>query len=466
MSPSAQLTFERRTRTGGRIRLRGQVIATIRRLELRDLKLKPTGKSILDERAGMPLYWRQYAEHGDPERSARYRGEIQVLGQSGTRLQLRIRSSTRSGDMESDFRVSFHLRRADDAIEVRVAARLTVPAGRTWRVTPNPHHGEVTFCTFWPAGAFSPDGTAAKRFDSCLLKPKTGRSRRIPHNHLEGGDKDNLRLKPGDRFAWGVEDENPCLTLLDGGAVEAGLCAYMWDAHFGLRFCRGAEPVDLEGPFERSVSFQIAALSRRTAARWLRESRTRRVGANRDTPVYHGGLHTFQESFRGAALSNPDLWPWQSTVVEGRPDGICLARETTLGYGDPYSLRIDHGAAALSRWEATTLGPAFGEPAFTRGGCLRLTAMVRTDALAGTAWIAIRLHRTGRGSVHSPDDYEIFESPHLGQAPEGWVRLEIKTPPIQPAPDRVHLLLQFKGRGSVWFDNVELSRLPPASHPS
>ena len=92
--------------------------------------------------------------------------------------------------------------------------------------------------------------------------------------------------------------------------------------------------------------------------------------------------------------------------------------------------------------------------------------MVRKDALAGTAWIAIRLHRTGRGSVHSPDDYEIFESPHLGQAPDGWVRLEIVTPPIHPAPDRVHLLLHFKGRRSVWFDNVELTRLPKGSHPS
>ena len=440
------------------IRLSGAPVAVIRRLELRQFRPRAGGKSLLASRPGMPLFWRQYADHADPERSARFRGRIEIVGQTRTRLHLQVRSMTRTGSMHSDYRVSFLTGPDGRSLKIRVTARLTVPAGRTWRVTPNPSHGEVTFCTFWPHEVFCPDGSVPKRFQWCLLKPASGPPLRIPHHHLESSDKHNHPLKPGDRFAWGVEQVNPVLELLEGQSVEAGLCAYMWDAHFGLKLCRGAEPVELQGPFERSVSFQLTALPRSTAARWLATSRVRLLGAEGDWPVYHGGRHSFRRSFSHTA--DPTVWPWQTTIVGGPPPAVVFARDTAVGCGDHYSLRIDHSTKASSRWEATTLGPAYGEPAFTPGERLRLTAMVRTDTLFGTAWISLRWHRAGRGSVFSIHDYEQLDSFRLRRSQAGWRPLEIVTPPMQPAPDRVHLLLQFKGEGSVWFDEVELSRLP------
>jgi len=362
--------------------------------------------------------------------------------------------------MRSDYQVSFRTRQPTGQIEIRVIAKLTIPEGRTWQITPNPNHGEVTFCTLWPSGVFSPGGSLPKRYQWCLLKKKSGTTLRIPHHHLESRDKHNLRMRPGDRFCWITESQNPVLELLAGQDVEAGLCAYMWDAHFGLRFCHDQQPIDLVGPFQRSVSFLLKTVARKSAEKMLGSSRMRRLGSEADTPVYHGGRHRFGQTFRNTRRSNPTAWPWQTCIVSGKSETVSFCRDDAVGYADHTSLRITQHQQAHGRWEATTLGPAYGEPPFTNGGRLRLTAMIRTRGVTGTVWIAIRLHRRDRGSVYELDNYECFESRRIRRSEESWRPLEVVTPSIQPGPDRVHLLLQFKGRGSVWFDDVELSRLP------
>ena len=454
------LTFKPVTRTGGDVLLTGKRVAEIRNLQLQNLRMKTEADPILGHESGLPLYWRQYAGNEDPEKSARYHGGIDVLEQSTTRLRLHIRGTTKSGNVRSDFQVTFSTRSPAGAMEIRVTAKLTIPEGRTWQITPNPDHGEVTFCTLWPSGVFSPDGSKPKRYQWCLIKSKSGTSLRIPHHHLESRDKHNHRMMPGDRFYWITESQNPVFELLAGQNVEAGLCAYMWDAHFGLRLGHANQPIDLVGPFQQSVSFRLKTVPRTTAVRMQRSSRMRPLGAMADTPIYHDGRHSFDRSFRNTRRLISEVWPWQTCVVAGNPAKLSFFRDDTFGHGDHHSLRITQDEPAHGCWEATTLGPAYGEPPFPDGGRLKLTAMVRTKGVTGAVWIAIRLHRRDRGSVYELANYENFESPRIRRSEVSWQHLEVITPSIQPGPDRVHLLLQFKGRGSAWFDDVELIRLP------
>lgn len=460
MNEPPVLSFSPLRRNGGDILLAGKTIAEIRSLVLKNVKLRADAPPILGSRSGLPLYWRQYAGHQDPERSARYRGRIDIIEQSATRLRLQVRSATRSGDLRSDYRITFHRCNRRGSIEIRLRAQLIIPQGRTWRVTPNPDHGEVNFCTLWPSGVFCPDGSRPKRFQCCLLKRQSGPTLRIPHHHLESGDKHNHHMSPGDRFYWGVESHNPMLELLTGRNVEAGLCAYMWDAHFGLRLGQSGQPVDLVGPFRRSVSFRLRSVPRATVVNLLRSSRSQPLGSLGDTPVYHGGLHRFDQTFSNTRPANPAAWPWQTCVVAGNPGANSFVRDEAFGHDDCYSLRISHHQPAHGRWEATTLGPAFGEPPFRKGGRLKLTAMIRTRGVRGSVWVSIRLHRRDRTNVYDLANYDTFESRRIHRAEAAWCRLELITPPIDPAPDRVHLLLQFKGRGTVWFDEVELRRAP------
>lgn len=454
------LTFRPLKRDGGDVLLAGKAIAEIRNLWLKNVKLRLDGPSILGDQSGLPLYWRQYAGHQDPEKSARYRGRIDIMEQSEARLRLQVRSSTRSGDLCSHYSITFRQRNPGGSVEIRIRAQLMIPHGRTWRVTPNPDHGEVTFCTLWPAGVFRPDGSRPKRFQCCLLKRKSGPTLRIPHHHLESGDKHNLHMSPGDRFYWGVESHNPMFELLSGQNVEAGLCAYMWDAHFGLRLGLAGQSVDLLGPFRRSVSFRLRSSPRAVVANLLGSSRSLPLGSLGDTPVYHGGLHRFDQTFGDSRPVNPAAWPWQTCIVAGDPGANSFGRDKTFGHNDCCSLRIFHRQPAHGQWKATTLGPAFGETPFSSGVRLKLAARIRTRDVKGFVWISIRLHRPDGTSVYELSNYDSFESRRLRRAEAAWRKLELITPPMDPPPDRVHLLLQFEGRGTVWFDDVELGRIP------
>jgi len=130
-----------------------------------------------------------------------------------------------------------------------------------------------------------------------------------------------------------------------------------------------------------------------------------------------------------------------------------------VGHEDSFSVKVENRESAQSAWQATTLGPAFGEPSFRRGVRLRLKAMVRLRGSEGRASVVLRLHREGKGSVYTVSDYELYPSGELAGADQEWHELTLTTPRLIPAPDRVHVLLQLDGRGTAWFDEVELIRL-------
>ncbi len=457
MSSAPTFSFARTARDGGRIRLGGRRVAEVRRLALVDFFPVPGAPALVGRDVGVPLYWRQYANHQDPERSL---DSHLRLGEPETGpgwLRLRATGATRSSCAFSDYAVTF---RADarGRVTVEVSARLEIPPGPGWRVTPQPDHGELAFCTLWPAGVFSPTGRAPKRYQSCLVQ-RGARVEAIAHHHLESPDKQRLRLGPGDRFAWVTEDENPVITLGRGTRAEAGICAYMWDTHFGLRAGCGGKAVVLPPGTVRTADYSLGVLGRVEAGRLRRRAVLRSPGAAADTPVYTGSRHNFRATFRSTEIDRNTAWPWQQAVTRGNPRTVEFARDTRVGCGDRYSLRLRHRAAARSAWQATTLGPAFGEPAFRRGGKLRLTAKVRIRGVRGRMRIALRVHRAGRGSMFDVAGYEVFASAWLRSGDRDWDELHVETPRLAPAPDRVHLVLELDGTGRVWFDDVELKRL-------
>jgi hypothetical protein len=134
--------------------------------------------------------------------------------------------------------------------------------------------------------------------------------------------------------------------------------------------------------------------------------------------------------------------------------------DRTQGVDDDRSLRIDGVAPVVARWQATTLGPAYRHPPFPDGARYRLEAFVRTVLTAGSAGIALRLHRDGSPGLFDVAGYEVFHSIQEISGASAWTRLVLLTPPISPAPDRLHILLELRGTGTCWFDNVHLRTEP------
>jgi hypothetical protein len=413
--------------------------------------------SLVSEEVGVPLWWRQYGDHQDPERSAHDHRRLTVEKLTAHGLRLRVESATRSGSMTSAFEVEWGETPAG-GVTMSVDARLDVAAHATWEVTPHPDHGEVTFCTLWPAGVFSPAGQVPKRYQACFVA-RGAKVRRIEHHHLESRDKQHIRLKSGDRFAWGLEDWNPVLTIGAATEVEAGLCAYMWDAHFGLKICRDDVPVTLPSGTRLRAHYQLRVESRKVLLPLVQRARLLAPGRAADLPVWTGGRHSFRATFRSRNLDRNTTWPWTTQVLSGSVDDVAFARDCWVGVRDRYSLRIVLQAEAQAAWVATTLGPAFGEPPFVDGGRMQVQGMVRTDRLRGWARLRLRVHRQGRGSVYDVAGYETYTSDTLPGGEKGWMPLNVVTPPLSPRADRVHVLLEVQGEGTVWFDEVEFTRL-------
>ncbi len=450
-------SFQAEGPAGGKIFLRGECVAEIRDLRLANLRCAPGGRILVGESVPLPLYWQQYANHEDPERNAGSEPQLRLLAE-GEELKLLCEGNNRSRAMHSSCILGIREDPAAGRIAYDVDAELAIPEGAVWSVTPNPSHGEIGFCDLWPEGAFVTDRKARKFYSACIIQ-RAGRLTRLRHVHADTPARENIRLSAGDRFGWVLEDENPVVEILGTENISAGLCAYMWDAHFGLR-AAGSEGIELRGPRTFRARYRLFSFTRGEAEAWMSAAIDAEEPELATMPLIEEGTNGFSRSMADAPSDAWWSWPWTVERMGGDRDAVRFARDSRIGRADRHSLRIECGEGGAGRWSATALGPAFGGGELIDGSRYRLAGHVRIDSLRAVARLAIRLHREGAEGLFDPSSYEIFYSERAAD-PERWRRLEVVTPPINPPPDRLHLLLELTGSGCAWFDDVEWEQLPP-----
>ena len=453
------LAIERRGPADLIIRDDDEVIAEIAGPDLMNVRFRPGGIIHVLPEVPIPLHWRQYANHQDPERNASQHPRLErLIEEEGRRV---VATGTgHNGSQSIESRTMVELRRLTEPTryEVTVRTELHVKEGSRWHVTPNPHHGELEFFTLFPSGTFTPGDDRPKRYQACYLQ-QGETVWRIPHHHLESADKHNIPMGAHDRFLWLLEDENPCFELLSADPVLAGLCAYMWDGHLAYSVCSDGRPVDLPGGSRYVARYRLSAVGWDEGASLTGVARERPAPGIADIPLYTTGLNRFERSGETAAMDPAGSWPWEFEVASPAAHAQGVLDRTT-GVDDQRSLRISGQGSTLARWIATTIGPAFGEAEFCDHACFRLEAMVRTRSLSGNAMVAIRLHRSGAPGLFDPSSYEVFRAEKGASGDTDWERLTVSTPPISPPPDRIHILLEQEGSGSSWFDNVLLKECP------
>ena len=427
----------------------GQAIAEIRQLKLASARFRRDGRSLIGDVVPLPLYWMQYANHQDPERNAGTAALVALVSAKPDAVVLECTGTTGSGACRSTFVLSIRGDQRTGLYTYSIDAKLDVVSEQGWRVTPNPTQGEVEFVNLWPEGTFSPNPSDPKRYQACYLVTPSG-VERIPHHHLETSDKHNIVMNQGDRFLWLREDENPCLTILAESTVTAGLCAYMWDAHFGYKICAEGKEVLLPAGTHFEASCELTSLDENEAKPIVDRAEDRPAPDLAKIPLYVSGVNHFRRTLQDAGPDWRYIWPWE-------PEGDSVSTpvfDLGFGFDDTSCLRIDSRGAGKSCWKVTTLGPAFGGKPFIDGSQYRLSAIVKTSKLEGKAMIAMRLHRENQGSVFDIQDYDTFTSGLTLQGDADWGLLKVVSPPISPPPDRLHLLLIQEGSGTSWFDDV------------
>ncbi|MFC2085906.1 hypothetical protein ACFLRO_01695 [Bacteroidota bacterium] len=448
--------FEQRDQTGGVVFDGANPIAEIRELRLCNVVFRPQGRLIIGEDVRLPLYWEQYANHQDPERNAGSHGRLKYVSGSASRISLRIESASHSREVTSRYLLDVSHSEQDGSYVFDFRCRLDVSEGKQWHVSHNPSHGELEFCNLWPEGAFMPGKEEAKRYAACFVR-RENHTERISHHHLETSDKHNIGMDPGDRFMWLLEDENPVVEICSSEPVAAGLCAYMWDAHFAYRICKDGTEAELPSGSTYDAHFRLFSITREAGEKVVSVATARESPELETIPLYVAGLNSFSETLSGNEAA-PDLWPWEHEPEI--PDVIEYALDRNEGHSDDASVRIRALRPTTGRWLATTLGPAFGEAPFASGKRYRLSGFVKSRDLIGAARIGLRLHRTGMGDVFDFATYETYYSDNDDSATgtTDWRAIEVTTPVIDPPPDRMHLLLEMDGAGTCWFDDIVFER--------
>jgi hypothetical protein len=443
-----------------------ELVCAIRDLRLADARFRPGGRILIGSTVPLPLYWEQYADHEDPERNAGSHAFVEITRLTAEEIEIACSGETRSGAVSSLFRLIVTRNEAPLRYDYTISAALKVREHATWRVTPNPSQGELEFCNLWPEGIFSPVAGVPLRYEGTFIE-RGGKSYRISHHHLETPEKENIPLLPGDRIAWLLEEENLLLTLLGGGAVRAAVCAYMWDLHLAYRVCHQGSAVTLPSSTEAAAEYRLSLLLPEEAAPLLGRS-VEEASPVAEIPVLAGGLSLYGDIRSPEPIPPADLWPWEREVQAGDPASVRFSVDRSGGPRGEPALCIDAPAGVAAAWRGSALGPAFRQDPFPDGARYRLTA--RVSPASTTARLSIRLHREGRPGLFHPEQYEIFRSPGAGArgsvSPQGsggaeeWTELVVETPPISPAPDRIHLLLECTGAGSCRFANIHHDILP------
>lgn len=452
----AHFSYTQLGSTGARITAGDLVPCEIINLRLCHVRFAANGAILIGGDVGIPLYWMQYANHQHPDRNAAARGMVKMERLEDNRLQVRATGSNLAGEIESTVLLTVEFDPATKTYTYRFDAALKILPGKAWLVTPDPDHGEVEFLNLYPLDAFTGDTGRGKRYQACYVRNGDVVTR-IPHHHLETSDKHSITMHDGDDFFWLLEKENPAVKILSEAPVSAGLCAYMWDAHFGYRVCQGGEPVLLKGPREFRASWLLYGLRNVEGERLHRLAKERPPVDLASMPIYVEGINRFSPLPEETIRTRHDLWPWSS---QREDSNVVLSVDHSEGYDDRSSLSIASGGEGAGQWIATTLGPAFGGKEFHANRLHRLTAYVRTADLRGSARIAIRLHRKGSPDLFDVSTYERYDSTLLLKGTKAWTELEVLTPLISPPPDRVHLILEQRGAGRSWFDNVLYEELP------
>ncbi|HEX9974689.1 MAG TPA: hypothetical protein VGD14_21675, partial [bacterium] len=402
----------------------------------------------------MPLYWWQYANHQHFERNAGSNGRLSIVKQNEDEIVFRCESQNQSGSAVSQYEVNVNYSSEMHSYVYAITATLVIPDGKNWVVTPNPSHGEIEFCNFMPKDVFSTDPKTRKRYQACFIK-KSDHVLKIPHHHLETSDKSNILLENEDKFFWAIEDINPMIEILSDRSVSAGVCAYMWDTHFGYRICDHSNSVTLEGRQEFQAKFKLYAIDEKIATAFIKDAQTTPAKEIADIPIYINGLNTFSKSLFDFPGQFDKFWQWN---FENRGKNAKGSLDRQQGSSDQYSLKIENHQYTESAWIATSIGPAYGEAPIPDGARLKLTAMVKVEDLQGKAEIAIRFFKPDRGNVFNISDYQIIQSENFLAGTQTWQKIEVITSPLSPAPERVHLLLRMIGTGKAWFDDVILEK--------
>ena len=238
----------------------------------------------------------------------------------------------------------------------------------------------------------------------------------IPHTHIESSDKHNIRMQKGDRFGWLLEEENPVVELLSSPESSAGLCAYMWDAHFGYRACRAPGNTTLPAGSRYEASVRITRISRAEGEALIARGIENTGRSPADPSLYRGGQHVPGDSpFAPRAATGCLAVGVRSHGKE--PHTATGELDARAGYDDDARSRSRPKKGGADAGLQRRSDPHSGAPPFADGKMYRLSAFACSSSLKGAARLGLRIHRERTPGLWDTRTYELYRSRRKSPAP-------------------------------------------------
>jgi len=418
-----------------------------RPLVLRRLKLTPGGAPLVE---GTQLYWvlrRSATISGTRTITTDRLADIKVEGAGSDLLVMKFFSRDLGGMAASTRKLTltYDPRLRSYIYDFRCVLKVSSPEDFYGSEEVSFEYSDPWFVDL-PAPAIVFPGAWEGRYQRFIYEAPNGEILQIPLNHFTSSHKYGIRLKRDGYFAAVYEPTgNPTFQFLGETALKTVLsvCPWGYDVHFGLHL----KPEELSKPVE--TRFRILQLPSETAKRMEQDARLPALKPE-ELPFLKVPAYERQSSFnKHCDVNKPyegiDPWPW--TPLSGR--GHCW--DETEGRSDSFSLRISKEDDGLAQWGMQHEGAGGWMEPWTPRRAVHITCFVKTRDLEGAgSSIAARYN-----IPNEPDVYPIVSSPKI-KGTKDWTRLSLSLDPAPQDAYFIHLFLRQEGRGTTWFDDLEV----------
>lgn len=378
------------------------------------------------------LFWKQYdGIHNYSDKL----DKLEVLKQDGPELQLAWQSQDPTKRITTSATMSVTLDKELDCYAYDVKTQFVVNPGKTWKDSAD----GLEYCNLIPYNVVGP-ATAGQstqwpwQYRWVVYSEADGSPAKYPLSHNRG---QYVHPKPDGGYFGYVGDnvvnpivffQNPADPALKG---YSGLCHWAHDIHF--RYLPNASGYEMPAGTRHEAHYRVVAFDAARSRKLVDSSKLHPYFAEKEEyPIYVSGVNTFQKSRRRDEPQCEYLWR-----------GGEWDRQT--GHSDTSSLRLTNTGPGTVLSVVDIGGSHFSDA--IRPGRYTITAWVKTKDVQGEG------ARIGLKLLY-PEDKPVY-CPERVIGTSEWQQLRFSTE--LPARAAVQIVLEVAGKGTAWFDDVEVT---------
>jgi hypothetical protein len=310
------------------------------------------------------------------------------------------------------------------------------------------------FCDPWLSNCPSPSqkfmGMWKGRYSKFAFESPDGSIVAIPHNHFSSSLKGGNLKKDGIFAAVYEPDGNPAIQFLDETASKShiSICPWGYDIHLSYSAAPGEieKPINTHFRFFKCPDDKARAMEKKAVTPSIKPTE---FGGQKEMPMYER-ISSFDKA---VAIEKPhtgelDPWFWVPQDEKG------AVWDRSSGRSDKSSLKIEKDTPGVATWYSMCEGQGYYTEPWNACKGYEISCWVKTKDVEGAgASIAARYH-----VPNITPKWDLSRSEQVSGTKD-WTKLTLRLGPPQKDTSIMSIHLQQSGKGTTWFDDLEVKML-------